>query len=222
MTTKRAFARSERRGFGPLGFALAALLFLFLPAITASCSVPAIGGDASGSMSASLTGSGVVSGSRPDVTTSGILGPPSAETGESDAPDYLLDDGRAGIGARVVSIALLVALGFGILLLLLRWWRLRAILSLSIAAVAAALLVVGWFLVAGKWQDVLRDLGEAAAYTPQAQGGDSGQKAADAVSAGLGFWLSLAVLLAVVAVNAVLLMVRRPPEPVEPEAPPAT
>ena len=185
---------------GPTGLLLVALLFLVLPAATASCSVPADSPEGPGSVSVSVTGADVVTGGDPDYSVSGVF--------------ELSPEGNAGMAGdaaprgavRVWGIATVVVMGLGLLIMFLRVWRLRAIVTAAVASVAAVLLVVTEVALVGRLVSLAEENATWLVHLPSAQGVDVVGRAGEVVRTGAGFWVTLAGLVLVAGVNVALLV----------------
>lgn len=192
---------------GPVGLLLLLLLFLVLPAATASCSTD------SASVSVSATGADVVVGGDPDFETSGELklsAEAEAKEASTAAPHGVV---------RVLGIAAVAVMGLGLLVAFVRVWRLRALVTGAVAATAAVLLAITEFALVNQWTRLAEDTAAWLVYLPEAEGIDVVGRAGEVVGTGWGFWLTLAGLVLIVAVNGFLLLegrARLEPTPDEP------
>ncbi len=191
---------------GPAGLLLVLLLFLVLPAATASCSVPEGAPEGPGSISVSVTGADVVTGGDPDHAADGVfeLSPDAAAALAHDAAPRGL--------VRTLGTAAVATMVLGMLTAFVRVWRLRAIVTTAVGALAAALLVLAEVALVGRLTALAEDNAEWLVHLPSARGTDVIGRASDVVSTGWGFWSACTGLVLIAAVNAALLLrPRRPP-----------
>lgn len=197
---------------GPTGLLLLALLFLVLPMATASCSLPDDLPEGSGSVSVSVTGADVLTGDDPDYSATGLFELSPAGTAG------MVGDAAPKTAVRVWGIAAVVVMGLGLLTAFVRVWRLRAVVTAVVAAVAAVLLAVAEFTLVGDLVSVAEENAEWLVHLPSAQGVDVVGRADEVVGAGSGFWVTFAGLVLVAGVNATLL-VRTGPSPLPDDDP---
>lgn len=120
---------------------------------------------------------------------------------------------------RVLGIAAVAVMGLGLLVAFVRVWRLRALVTGAVAATAAVLLAITEFALVNQWTQVAEDTAKWLVALPDAEGIDVVGRAGEVVGTGWGFWLTLAGLVLVVAVNGFLLpegRARLEPTPDEP------
>ncbi|MDQ3790656.1 MAG: hypothetical protein M3422_25905, partial [Actinomycetota bacterium] len=94
------------------------LLFLVLPMTTVSCSLPSGHEEGPGSITISVSGADVVVGGAPRQEASGVFQP--VDLADETTPRGLV---------RVFGIAAVVVLGLGLLIMFVRVWRLRALVT---------------------------------------------------------------------------------------------
>jgi hypothetical protein len=189
-----------RRLARPGGFLLALLLFLLLPTVAASCSA---GGD---TLTGSVSGTDVLAGNRPSLDATGKLTGFLNFTANSPlAAD--LDRATPGSGARLVAVVVVLLLLLGGAVELIRAHRRPAVTAIVAAATGVALVGVE-LMIAARWKPILGDAGLLTRELPENRGRDSVQVALDTLHAGLGFWLVLATLAVIAAVNVVFLLRR--------------
>lgn len=198
------------RWIRPAGFVVVLLLFVLLPNVAVSCSLPDDSAEGTGEITVSATGGDFVVRAVPDVDTSGVLAP-IEDNITPDAPlaDYLADS-AAGPGVQLLAITVLVLLVLGAMTALPRKPRLGAALAIAVAAVVVALMVVIEKVMAAAWRPMVTEAGLFTRGLPDAEGHDMVAEGIDAIRAGLGFWLAIAGLAVVAAVNLVPLVRRRP------------
>ncbi|WP_020674103.1 hypothetical protein [Amycolatopsis nigrescens] len=187
---------------GPMGFLLVLLLFLLLPNVAASCSV-SDSAAGQGEVAASFTGADLVTAGDPGLEATGAFEMSSALV------DVTTEDAAPGGVVRGFAIAAVVAIGLGLAGAFVQVWRLRAVVTLTVAAVAALLLATTEILIIRQWAAVAESFAELMTELPDARGIDIVGKAREIVQPGVGFWLSLAGLVAIAATNLILLIRHR-------------
>jgi actin-like ATPase involved in cell morphogenesis len=203
----RPAARRPRRWLNPTVLALVLLCFL-LPFATVSCGLPAGYGRAAPDGTTTYTGLDLVAGRPPHVPADKVLPAPQRRP-DRLPPQPLLIDALLAVVAALVSGAAL------------RERRPRLAATGTLAAVAAALLVIGQVMTI-----------ELLATRIQAQSpAPAGRTARDFIGTGLGFWLALSLLTATAAGNLAGLLRRAAAtgtqatpvgaNPYHPQAPPA-
>ncbi|MCG8916011.1 hypothetical protein L6E12_09435 [Actinokineospora sp. PR83] len=203
MTTRTPRIRRPLiRGFArPAGFLVALAVFLLLPNTAVSCSLP----DGRGTIESSLTGTEMITGSRPSLAADGEL-TGFLEFTKNSAMATSLDQARADRPIRLVTAAVVVLLLLGIAVQLIRPRLLRAAASVDVAAGAGVLVVVVERLASARWEPILREAGLTARFLPENEGRDAVAAALDTRHPGLGFWLVLTTLAVIVIANAALLV----------------
>ena len=194
MSLVRRFAR-------PAGFLVALVLFLLLPNTAASCSAP--GGE--GTIEGSLTGTEMITGSRPSLDADGEL-TEFLKLEENSTMATLLDQARADTPIRLAAAAVVVLLLLGVAVQLIRARRVRAAATVVLAAGTSVLAVVLERLASVRWEPFLRETGLLTRDLPVNDGRDAVAAALDTQHPGLGFWLVLTTLAVIAIVNAALLV----------------
>jgi hypothetical protein len=174
---------------GPIGFLLLLLLFLVFPMATASWALPEGHEDGRGSVSVLVSGADMVVGGIPHAESNGAF-----ELPDEDEADMAREATPRG-GARILGIAVVVVMGFGLLMAFVRVWHLRAIITAAVAAVAAATMVIAELLM----ENQLEDLAQWLIFPRGPQG-------TDPFGAGWGFWVTLVGLALIAIVNGFLLL----------------
>lgn len=186
-----------RKWLSPAGFLLALVLFLLLPTVTVSCSLPDGSAEGPGELSVSATGTELVGGATPALEASGAFA-----VDEYQADSLLAGDLAAGAAPGAVQ-----ALAIGLLVVLvagagLGLWQRRPALTIAAAAFGGVLVVLVENAMAARWRPIVSGYGALVGELPDAGGRDVAREAASAVGAGIGFWFSL-VGLAVAGIAAI-------------------
>ncbi|WP_284748563.1 hypothetical protein [Amycolatopsis sp. RTGN1] len=204
----RTGTRRSQTLAGPLGFFLLLLLFLFLPSVAVSCSVPPGTQVGAGTATASVTGADVITGSDPGLETTGSLRLPSQKEGEP-----LTDAVAPGQDVRIAGTAAVVVMALGLGLMFIGVWRPRALLTVGIATLAAALVAVTGILFVSQLTDEAKEYAEFMVYLPDGKGVDVVGRAGEVVHLGVGFFITLFGLTVIAVTNLVLLLRRKPRSP---------
>jgi hypothetical protein len=204
VTTERVDdqVKPAQRIAGPAGFLLVLLVFLLLPGVAASCSV-AESQEGAGSISADANGADLVLGGDPYFEAEGAFEMPPTLHAST------VEQGKPEEPVRFFASAAVVFMVLGLATMFVLVWRLRAVVTLVVAVVAAACLAVAEILVVQQWVRQAEEWGADMVYLPDAQGQDMVGLAGDIVHPAYGFWLTLAGLLAIAAPNLVLLIRHR-------------
>lgn len=187
------------------GFGLVLVLFFLLPFLSVSCEVP----DVNGSVQVNYTGTHLVTGGEPEVVTTGPLSPAG---GESDSR------GQEGLNPDVRGLAtVLVALAAAGVVVGLAPAAVARIGSTVLAGATLVVTVVTLVVAQANLKSVLlpqlRGVAESSAPAgsepPDLESGVD-----EALEVRIGFWLVVAVLVAVLLLNAgAAVLSRRAREP---------
>lgn len=179
----------------PTGFALVLLLFLFLPFLSVSCEVPGLG-----SIGADYTGAQVATGAEPEVE----IPPGLADLGEELPGSAESEEPPPQPGVQVLAILVAIVLVAGVALpfvpRLVDQVRQRMFGGAAIAVSAGVLLVITQVVGQANLTDQLTDDAEnvAGGQTPVPT---ADEIADEVVHSGVGFWLSLVLLVVVALVS---------------------
>jgi hypothetical protein len=180
----------------PAGLLLALMCFAFFPLLAVSCDTPM------GSASAEYTGADFVFGGEPNFTGSAADEATSGEEGEGDEGVEGEDEGVAGedgqVGPQPLAVLAFLAIIGSLVLAVVPRLRAHTLTNLGASAAVLLLLVVNQIVLHDSAVTELEESEEILA--PQA---------AEMVETRYGFWLTLLVLLAVVAYNVVELLRER-------------
>jgi hypothetical protein len=187
------------------GFGLVLVLFFLLPFLSVSCEVQSVNGSAR----LDYTGTHLVTGDRPELVTTGQLRPPDDESGSRSEEDLV--PGVRGLATVLVALA-----AAGVVMGLVP----RAVARFGSAALAGATLVVAVVtlvvaqanlksVLLTELQEVVESSAPAGSARPDLESGVD-----KALEVGIGFWLVVAVLVAVLLLNAgAAVLSRRAREP---------
>lgn len=194
--------KNVTRRVTPAGFILALLLFLFLPFAAASCDVPADSSTAAGTIGMSLTGADLIA-SRERLDTTGGLALTPAQQSRATAGFHM---------TRVVQILAILAAAamvVGAATAVARTVRVRAAAAVVAAGGAIAVLAVTEYLTVERLTEMAEYVLLLGTYLPQVEGKNLDGRIGEVVHIGLGFWLAVALLVLIIAVNVVVLVASR-------------
>ncbi len=155
-----------------------------------------------------MTGADVITGSDPGLETTGSLRLPSQKEGEP-----LTDAVAPGQDVRIAGTAAVVVMALGLGLMFIGVWRPRALLTVGIATLAAALVAVTGILFVSQLTDEAKEYAEFMVYLPDGKGVDVVGRAGEVVHLGVGFFITLFGLTVIAVTNLVLLLRRKPRSP---------
>lgn len=194
--------KSVTRRVTPAGLLLAALLFLVLPLTTASCETPAMGQTPPGSLGTSVTGLDLIRSAEHLDATGGLA---AASVRERTGADRLL---QMPTRTRVFAIATLLVMLATVASMAIPAARSRAATAAAGALAAVVLLTVTERATADRLTVVADYMLTLAYYLPPV--GERQQELRgridEVVHTGTGYWVPAAVLVAVAAVNVVVLV----------------
>jgi hypothetical protein len=182
------------RWLTPAGFLLAVVLFLFLPFAAASCDVPADPGTAAGRLGVSMSGADLAASHEHLDASGGLALAPAEQT----RADLLV---RMPRRTQILALLTVVVLLGGLVPALVRPVRVRAATAAALAGVAGVLLAVTEYVVLRRLTTFARSFLLYGAYLPSVRGRNLNDRVGEVVHTGVGFWSSLAVVLALAVTN---------------------
>lgn len=189
--------KNVTRRITPAGFVLALLLFLLLPVALGSCDVPTDGGTSAGTIAVSFTGADLAVARTPLETTGDFALTPAEYVGAAN----LLEMPGA---VQILAICAAAFLVLGAATALARTVRVRAIAAAVAAGGAAALVAVTEGQAVGGLTRNVEGVLVLAGGLPQVKGKGLDNRIGEVIHIGLGFWLVMALLVLLLAVNVVV------------------
>nr|WP_042186677.1 hypothetical protein [Kibdelosporangium sp. MJ126-NF4]CEL17448.1 hypothetical protein [Kibdelosporangium sp. MJ126-NF4]CTQ91325.1 hypothetical protein [Kibdelosporangium sp. MJ126-NF4] len=183
------------RRINPAGFLLALLLFLLLPCIAVSCDKQDSGPSGRGSVEVSYNGWQLVARD-PSVVMDGVFATFPA--------GQFVEEAEVPVGVTVIAVVIVTVMAAGVATSLARKRRVPA--AITAAVLGSALLVVAEVVASAGLVSEARDAALWTSYLPETQGMDVQARAGELVGTRIGFWLTLAMLLVLLAFNAAWLI----------------